>query len=99
MKNHVEERYQLCIYLARIAKDRYIKNKEKRESGEKTQVNLDIFTMPSHMKMLFGGFLGTPLYAGLATLRGHTDTVSCLTILKNKLYSGSWDTTIRIWKV
>ena len=97
MNNHAEERNQLCICLARIAKERDIKNKEKLESGEKTQVTLDIFTIPSHIKILFGPFLKTPLYTELSTLRGHNDTVPCLTLHDNKLYSGGWDKTIRIW--
>ena len=53
MNNHAEERNQLCIYLARIAKERYIKNKEKRERGEKTQVKLNIFTMQKQIKKMF----------------------------------------------
>ena len=97
MNNIIEERYQLCILLNLIAKERDIKNKEKRERGEKTQVNLDIFTMPNHIKKMFGEFLETPKYTELATLRGHTGGVSCLTIHENKLYSGSEDNTIRIW--
>ena len=31
------------------------------------------------------------------TLEGHTNTVYCLTIYKNKLFSGSSDKTIRVW--
>ena len=99
MNNHAEERNQLCICLARIAKERDIKNKEKRERGEKTQVKLDIFTMPNHIKRMFGEFLKTPKYTEIATLRGHTDCVYCLTLHENKLYSGGWDETIRVWKI
>nr|XP_043625824.1 protein JINGUBANG-like [Erigeron canadensis] len=29
----------------------------------------------------------------------HTDTISCLTVYKNLIYSGSWDRTIKIWRV
>ena len=97
MKQHAEERNQLCICLARIAKERDIKNKEKWELGEKPQVKLDIFTMPNHIKIMFGEFLKTPKYTELATLRGHTEWVNCLTLHENKLYSSSEDNTIRIW--
>ena len=97
MNNHAEERNQLCICLARIAKERDIKNKEKREQGEKTQVKLDIFTMPNHIKKMFGDFLKTPKYTELATLRGHTSRVTCLIHHENKLVSGSLDNTIHIW--
>ena len=98
MNNHAEERNQLCICLARVSKERDIKNKEKRERGEKTQVKLDIFTMPNHIKKMFGEFLKTPLYTELATLRGgHTEWVNCLTLHENKLYSSSEDNTIKIW--
>jgi WD40 repeat protein len=38
-------------------------------------------------------------YTEIATLRGHTYGVNCLTLHENKLYSGSDDKTIRIWKV
>ena len=61
MNNHAEERTQMCICLARIAKERDIKNIEKEKRGEKTQVNLDIFTMPNHIKSMFGEFI-TPFY-------------------------------------
>ena len=97
MNNHAEERNQLCICLARIAKERDIKNKEKREQGEKTQVKLDIFTMPNHIKRMFGEFLKTPKYTELSIMRGHTAWVNCLAIHENKLYSGSDDKTIRVW--
>ena len=33
----------------------------------------------------------------LATLEGHTDWVTCLTLYGNKLFSGSDDRTIRVW--
>jgi WD40 repeat protein len=34
----------------------------------------------------------------LATLEGHTNGVSCLTLYGNKLFStGSFDSTIRVW--
>ena len=38
-------------------------------------------------------------YTEIATLRGHTYGVNCLTLHENKLYSGSAypDSTIRIW--
>ena len=97
MNNIIEERNQLCICLYLIKKEKDKRNHEKRKQGDEPQQNLDIFTIPDHIKWMFGSFLKTPLYTELATLRGHTDTVSCLTILKNKLYSGSWDNTIRIW--
>ncbi|XP_071708860.1 protein JINGUBANG-like [Rutidosis leptorrhynchoides] len=29
----------------------------------------------------------------------HTDTISCLTVHNNLIYSGSWDRTIKIWRV
>ena len=97
MNNIIEERYELCICLARIAKERDIKNKEKWELGEKTQVKLDIFTMPNHIKKMFGEFLKTPKYTHIHTLVGHTEIVTCLTHDENKLYSGSYDNTIRVW--
>ena len=56
MKKIVEERYEFCIWMALIAKDRAIKNIEKEKRCEKTQVNLDIFTMPKHTKSMFGEY-------------------------------------------
>ena len=35
----------------------------------------------------------------IATLEGHTRAVWCLTLHENKLYSGSVDETIRVWKI
>ena len=37
------------------------------------------------------------LYKKQATLEGHTYPMSCMTLNENKLFSGSWDGTIRIW--
>ena len=45
----------------------------------------DLLTLPS----------GTPI----ATLRGHTDYVECLTVHNDILYSGSGDRTIRAWNL
>ena len=50
MKKIVEERYEFCIWITLIAKDRAIKNIEKEKRGEKTEVNLDIFTDSVHIK-------------------------------------------------
>ena len=38
-------------------------------------------------------------YTEIATLTGHTASVSCLTHHENKLYSGSFDKTICVWKI
>ncbi len=46
---------------------------------------------------LFRDFLKTPQYTEVATLEGHTGIVFCLTHLKNKLFSGSIDNSIRVW--
>ena len=81
-----EERYQLCTVLQ-------AKNKNNKQM---------IFAQPSHIKGLFGGFLETPLYTEIATLRGgsiENSSVSSITIYKNKLYFGSYDSTIRIWNI
>ncbi len=41
----------------------------------------------------------TETYEEIATLEGHTEGVSCIAIHNNKLYSGSEDNTIRVWKI
>ena len=97
MNKIIEERYQLCISLYLIKKKTDKINKEKRKQGDEHQQNLDIFTIPDHIKCMFGSFMKTPLYTEIATLSGHTKGVSCLTLRDNKLYSGSDDKTIRIW--
>ena len=97
MKKIVEERYEFCIWITLIAKDRAIKNIEKEKRGEKTQVNLDIFTDSVHIKKMFGEYFKTPKYTDLAYLRGHREIVLCIIYHDNNLYSGSWDKTIRIW--
>ena len=93
----VEERYALVSWLYHIKKETDKKIREQRKRGEKQSENMNIFALPSHIKILFGGFLRSPLYTEIATLRGHTGGVSCLTLHENKLYSGSWDKTIHIW--
>jgi len=97
MKKIVEERYEFCIWITLIAKDRAIKNIEKEKRGEKTQVNLDIFTDSVQIKKMFGEYFKTPKYTDLAYLRGHREIVLCIIYHDNTLYSGSWDKTIRIW--
>ena len=99
MNNIIEDRYELCICLVRIAKERDIKNKEKWELGEETQEKLDIFTIPYHIKRMFGEFMKTPLYTEIKTLDRHNEGVSWIRIHKNKLYSRSADNTIHIWNI
>ena len=99
IENIIEERYQFCTWLYLIKKDTDKKNKKKREQGEKNLVYMGIFVKPCHIKKLFGNFFRTPQYTHITTLEGHTDDVLCLTLSKNKLYSGSWGDTIRVWKV
>ena len=41
----------------------------------------------------------TETYELVATLRGHTGIVYCLTLHDNKLYSASQDETIRVWNI
>ena len=97
MNEIIEERYQFCIWMYRIKKETDKRNKEKRKRGVKKLVYMDIFAIPSHLKLLFGGFLKTPQYTHIHILEEHTNWVRCLTIHENKLFSGSWDDTIRIW--
>ncbi|GAG05104.1 unnamed protein product, partial [marine sediment metagenome] len=97
MNNIIEERYKLCISLYLIQKETDKRNKEKRKRGEENLVYVDIFALPSHIKILFGPFLKTPQYTEIANLRGHTSWVSCLSLHENKLVSGGTDRTIRIW--
>lgn len=37
-------------------------------------------------------------FAGIETLYGHSGPISCLAIDGGKLYSGSWDMTVRVWE-
>jgi len=93
----VEERYALVIWLYRIKKETDKKIREQRKGGEKQREYITLFAIPSFIKKHFGVFLGIPLYTEIATLEGHTDSVRCLTLHENKLVSGSYDNTIRIW--
>ena len=85
IKDIVEERYQLCIWL------KHLSNKSPHKWG--------LFAQPCHIKGLFGDFLKTPLYSEIATLEGHTNSVDALALHENILYSGSRDKTIRVWKI
>ena len=40
-----------------------------------------------------------PTYTEITTLSGHTDYVRALAIQDSKLYSGSYDNTIKVWSV
>ena len=99
MNNLIEERNNLCKYLYLIKKETDKRNKDKRKQGAdwKNLTYMNIFALPSHIKILFGPFMKTPLYTEIGILRGHTYAIMCLTLHKNKLYSGSCDKTIRIW--
>ena len=99
MKKYAEERFQFCVWMARIAKKRDIENKEKMERGDKPRQELDIFKKPDHLKCMFGEFIKTPLYTELATLQGYNYGAYCLFAFGNKLYSGNRDRTIRIWNI
>ena len=50
-------------------------------------------------KELFKEFLTLPSGTQIATLQGHTQSVFCLIVHKNILYSGSYDGTIRAWNL
>ena len=52
---------------------------------------------PSFLREHFKELLGPPSGMHMTTLQGHTDWVMCLTVVGNKLYSGSYDETIRVW--
>jgi len=53
-----------------------------------------VLAKPDFVKKQFGCFLPSPLHTFIATLEIVTTS---LAIHENKLYSGSSDTTIRIW--
>ena len=52
----------------------------------------------SFLKEQFKELLGPTPGMHIATLQGHTRGVSCLTVVGNKLYSGSHDKTIGVWE-
>ena len=81
MNNIIEERYQFCIWMYRIKKETDKRNKKKRKRGEKNLVYIDIFAIPSHIKILFEGFLKTPQYTEIANLNGHTEMVQLALVL------------------
>ena len=95
MNNIIEERYQFCIWLYRIKKETDKRNNEERKRWEENLVYVDIFTLPSHIKILFGGFLKTPQYTRIANLTGHRTLT--LTIHNNKLYASGRDKDIHVW--
>ena len=99
MNKIIEERHKLCKTLYLIKKETDKINKEKRKQGAdwKNLTYMNILGKPCHLKILFGPFMKTPLYTEIAILRGHTDSVRCLTLHENKLFSGSDDSIIRIW--
>ena len=41
----------------------------------------------------------TPSGIHLYTLKGHTSSVTCLIAVGNRVYSGSYDKTIRVWDI
>ena len=87
INNIIEERYQFCIWLNLIKKNTDRKNKEKRKRGDENVLNFDLFTCPVHIQKLFGDFLKTPKYTKIATLKGHTDLVNCLTLHEIRIFA------------
>ena len=59
--------------------------------------NHDRGAEPSFLREHFKELLGPPSGMHITTLQGHTRGVKCLTVIGNKLYSGSLDCTIRVW--
>ena len=59
--------------------------------------NHDRGAEPSFLREHFKELLRAPSGMHMTTLRGHTGTVRCLTVVGKKLYSGSYDETIRVW--
>ena len=59
--------------------------------------NHDRGAEPSFLREHFKELLGPPSGMHITTLQGHTGAVQCLTVVGNKLYSGSYDETIRVW--
>ena len=59
--------------------------------------NHDRGAEPCFLREHFKELLGPPSGMHMTTLQGHTNDVSCLTVVGNKLYSGSYDETIRVW--
>ena len=93
----VEERYAFAVWLYLIKREVDNIIELQKEQGQQQSKRIGLFAIPSFIWKHFGGFLRTPLHTEIATLRGHTDMVTCLTLHENKLYTGSDDNTIRIW--
>ena len=55
------------------------------------------FADPAFIEAHFEPLFPIPKCIELATLKGHTNDVYCLTLYGNKLFSGSFDKTIRVW--
>ena len=49
------------------------------------------------LKQQFQELLGPPSGMHITTLQGQTECLLCLTVDGDKLYSGSFDTTTRVW--
>ena len=63
MNNMAEDRNNLCKTLYLIKKETDKRNKEKRKKGadRKNLTYMSIFALPSHIKILFGPFMKTPV--------------------------------------
>ena len=67
MNIQIEERYQLCLWLYRIAK----------------KTNKNILAKPCHIKGLFGSFLKTPLYTTIMSLPPYNGYTNVYNIVHN----------------
>ena len=64
--------------------------------------SLRIFVLPNDKVVLYGLHSNIPIWDlknTITELEGHMRAVSCMTIYKNKLITGSEDTTLKVWNL
>ena len=96
----VEQRYALVVALYRIKQNVDLQIAEEIKNGRNPkEIRKEIihFADPTFIETHFEPLIPIPKYIELATLEGHTYHVVCLTLYGNKLFSGSFDKTIRVW--
>lgn len=106
MNNIIQERYQFCIWLNLIARERgveHIINVDLFRDFLNTPQCTELATLEGHTyymrclthhenKLFSGNYNNIRIWKGILIGR-------CVSAHENKLYSGSNDKTIRIWKI
>lgn len=84
-----EQRYNLCMLF-------YCLKRDDKDGGEDGGSKFDAFDS-AWLREMFVKMLGVPSFTVMCSLEGHTQMLLTLEVFEDRLYSASFDNTIKIW--